>query len=80
MKDPLKNIVRYSETWVVDSGDPSYGSVLKGMAVTPNGHYVRYNDILPMLKELQDKLDKEYERGYEAGLDAAYVSAQYRKD
>ena len=37
-----------------------------------------------LLKEenrfLKETLVKEYERGYEAGLDAAYHSAQYRKD
>ena len=32
------------------------------------------------IKELQEQLDKEYERGYEDGVDAEYESNNFRKD
>ena len=32
------------------------------------------------IKELQEKLDKEYERGYEEGVDAEYERNNFRKD
>jgi hypothetical protein len=32
------------------------------------------------IKELQEKLDKEYERGYQEGVDAEYESNNFRKD
>lgn len=37
-------------------------------------------EMVKLKKSLEDAQVKEYEKGYEAGLDAAYHSAQYRKD
>jgi hypothetical protein len=37
-------------------------------------------EVTKLKKSLEDTQEKEYENGYQAGLDAAYHSAQYRKD
>ena len=37
-------------------------------------------ELSKLKKSLEDTQEKEYENGYQAGLDASYHSAQYRKD
>jgi hypothetical protein len=71
----LNNIQRYSEESCMYE---------RYIAKSDNGEHVKYDDVEKIIKHIMQEheiqLDKEYERGYDKGLDAAYESNCFRKD
>ncbi len=66
----LQNIQRYAVN-PFDSGECLFEK-------SKDGEYVSYDDVQKIIKELLEKhneeLHSEYTKGYEAGLDAAYIA------
>jgi len=51
-----------------------------GVAVGDHTAWSLAHQAADRIKELQEQLDKEYERGYQEGVDAEYERNNFRKD
>jgi hypothetical protein len=76
MENPLQGITRYRE----------YNCIEHDSHIVQDefGEYIKYDDVVKLIKELKEKheldLDKVYSEGYDKGLDAAYESQCFVKD